>query len=293
MSTKLSDLYPWCSDRHVQNKVTLLLDSQIPGANHTAEFLLTSFLLRYLSPKAARDQISNAQANIVMILYPKQLYQNDQLHFIHFHANAEDKPTTSFSPTASSNESHMTFEELEAWSQSHFPWPLGASFKPFLLLVDDVDVMELLVGASGRARLRQWLSNLIRHVQNSDKLTPNLEGAIFYGRTPAESQLTFPSMDSALPQQHLDHSEGHRAPLVEGMGVGAGGEPLLVEYLRYRQVLDRTSSAHALKSGPSSLVHGIIRIYDRNQVDASAAAQREVTLQYKALDTGVVCSPAS
>eukprot|EP01031_Cornospumella_fuschlensis_P024860 gene24860-30037_t len=280
MSTKFSDLYPWCSDRHVQNKVTLLLDSQIPGANHTAEFLLTSFLLRYLSPKAARDQISNAQSNIVMILCnhnmrhyeailrknfidPKQLYQNDQLHFIHFLANAEDKPTTSFSPTASSNESHMTFEELEAWSQSHFPWPLGASFKPFLLLVDDVDVMELL----------------------------NLEGAIFFGRTPAESQLTFPSMDSALPQQHLDHSEGHRAPLVEGMGIEAGGEPLLVEYLRYRS--DLVIVAHALKSGPSSLVHGIIRIYDRNQIDASAAAQREVTLQYKALDTGVVCSPAS
>ncbi|RYH19945.1 hypothetical protein EON65_25115 [archaeon] len=68
MSNKLSEVYPWASDRHVQSKVVLLLDSQIPGSNHTAEFLLTTFLLRYLSPKAARDSSSSLPVNIVMVL---------------------------------------------------------------------------------------------------------------------------------------------------------------------------------------------------------------------------------
>lgn len=152
----------------------------------------------------------------------------------------------------------MTFDDLQTWAQAQYPWPAGDAHKPFMLLIDDIDVLELLAAGDGdevtstsnsRHSLRKWMSGLIYHVQRDDitevstlnSINPvvfvckvhfswflqGLQSVIVYGRTPAESQLSFPSMDNAQPQQVLDHSEGHRAPVLDG-------QPLIAEYLRYR-----------------------------------------------------------
>jgi len=55
-TTKISDFYPWGSetlDRHA----VLFLDEHIPGSNHTAEFLLTSLLLKFLTSKQKKKVV--------------------------------------------------------------------------------------------------------------------------------------------------------------------------------------------------------------------------------------------
>lgn len=47
MNSKLADFFPWGAEHSLRGKAVLLLDEHIPGSNHTAEFLLTSMLLKY------------------------------------------------------------------------------------------------------------------------------------------------------------------------------------------------------------------------------------------------------
>ena len=79
------------------------------------------------------------------------------------------------------------------------------------------------------------------------------------------------------------------------------GQPKLTEYCRYRT--DITMIAAPLSTGYSTQVHGIITIYppihshtnssnNSNNNSNNEQKRKMIVLQYKALDTGITCSPS-
>lgn len=177
MNTKLSEVFPWSSDRSLEGKLVLLLDEHIPGSSHTAEFLLTSLLLKYLTPRSVPTNVllllcnhplghyeSIMRKNVSILTYcllcsltadqclqyidPRQCLASGQLTVINLHAMEADKP-----PATDKMDLDYCWEELERWQEQGMRFPgLRGEEAPFVLLVDDLDILELIAPAVDVAR---------------------------------------------------------------------------------------------------------------------------------------------
>jgi hypothetical protein len=155
--------------------------------------------------------------------------------------------------------------------------PVGVKFA---LMVDDLEAFELL--ASSFSAGRQFISRSIELVdQNSlepvDDSTVSRTGIfslVCFGRQPAESKMQLPSITDFFVV-HNDSDSAFQA-------LHGNGQPRLSEYLRYRA--DLTIVTTPLLTGHSSNIHGTVAIQQSSQ-------RHKLLLQYKALDSGVMCAP--
>jgi len=123
-------------------------------------------------------------------------------------------------------------------------------------------------------------------IDNSFVSQSPVRSLVAFGRQPLETLSQFTSLSESdqvgerwkVPTgQNAMGASRYNYPLDESTA-----EPSLAEYLRYRADIMVTVSA--LESGYSSAVHGLIAV-----TQPSKAVKRQI-LQYKALDSGVMCS---
>jgi hypothetical protein len=165
----------------------------------------------------------------------------------------------------------------------------------YMLMIDDLEAFEVLADSIPSAR--NFLSEALSIMDQSSETDVQAEqgqdgcihGMICFGRHPIETKMQLPSMTDFFVVQHdattqmaMNGGSGSSAQHLAHTPLHGNGQPKLSEYMRYRA--DITLVASPLMTGHSSTIHGTIAVQQSN-------ANKKLLLQYKALDSGVMCAP--
>jgi len=261
MSQKIAEFFPWSFEANLSKEIVLCQDhSSICGHQHDGQFAFESLLLKLCRDSSAAVILimCNLSAEHYRSLLRKNmldidaLVQSKRLIMLSLVSNDEKEWNT---PVSSSSTPSLSLDELKLYIDSIVSEPLVA----LNILVDDLDVFEMLSPSPQSARL------FVQHITQQILSEINsLSSFIAFGR------LTTASNDgesNSLSSLHCN------------------GQTRLSEFLKYKcTVLVECSP---LRSGFSTIVHGIIHVYQVKDLRWS-----QQSYQYKALDSGIVCAPS-
>lgn len=288
---KITEFYPWDdsslsgSSHQLAGQFTLCLD-RISGSG---EFAFVYILLNLVRQGASVKLVScnHSRMHYASIfrknnLDMSKLEQTGRFEII----QVED----SCQRNDSGKLSIYNWEELMKWQDNFLTSSTQASTAVF---VDDIDILELLAPSPMAARnfITRFLAVLhnTTHISTTDGLNyreGSVSHVVCFGRHPQDTTAQLSSLGSSVVSASNSEDVGENGGLAGPFSAVAPlsteeDQPALCEYLRYRA--DVTIVVSALGTGYSSAVHGVIATVQRTQLP------RRQTLQYKALDSGVVC----